>query len=303
MATDHFEFDRWKSFRAESGRWYEAVELLGVGGNAATFLARCTTAPLKGTLYAVKVFRKLSKPERKESFLRESRFLQDCAHPAVLRVYDVGEYYDNPFVVCEYLPQTLGNAFRRGLTLARKVSLSIQLVSALTYLESLDPAVVHRDIKPSNIFVKGESCVLGDFGLLKRLDGQYESDKEVLKESVGVGMPRSYRTPDLVDYLNGVAELTVKTDVFQLGLVLVQLFTGTNPCKPSASYSDPVTLERIAEIPGEFAPSVGGLLHRMLRIIPAERPAASELIDGWQGLFKGVVDKTIELEGRAFRSQ
>jgi len=47
--------------------------------------------------------------------------------------------------------------------------------------------VVHRDIKPHNIFVKGASAVLGDFGLMKLLDGNAEADREIFEESVGQG--------------------------------------------------------------------------------------------------------------------
>ena len=88
--ADHFELETWKSVQADSGRWYKSIELLGTGGNAATFLACCTSTPLKGLLFAIKVFRRLSKPERRNSFLEEARFLRTCDHPSVMRVFDEG---------------------------------------------------------------------------------------------------------------------------------------------------------------------------------------------------------------------
>jgi hypothetical protein len=60
--SDHFKLDRWKSLQADSGFWYESIELLGTGGNAATFLAFCTSPPNKGLLFAIKVFRRPFKP-------------------------------------------------------------------------------------------------------------------------------------------------------------------------------------------------------------------------------------------------
>jgi serine/threonine protein kinase len=80
----------------------------------------------------------------------------------------------------------------------KKLSYVLQLLSALNYLAALTPQVVHRDIKPQNIFVKGGSAVLGDFGLMKLLDGNAEADREIFKESVGPGMPFYYRTPPMI---------------------------------------------------------------------------------------------------------
>lgn len=295
--SDHFEFEPWKCFKSDSGTWYSAIELLGVGGNAATFLACCTSAPKKGLLFAVKVFRKLSKPERRDSFLEEAKFLQTCDHPAVMRTYDEGVYYDNPFVVMEYLPQTLAVVMRKGCSIVEKVAFAIQLVSALEYLDSLDPKVVHRDIKPANIFIKGGSCVLGDFGLMKRLT----DDPTIIKESLGPGMAFFYRTPDLVAYLKGESPITTKSDVFQLGLVLAHLFTGWNPAKASHDFTSAVELQPLDHIPSKLGGSIAGLLKRMLIFDPNGRPAAREIIDGWQGAFRSAVDAAHNVEDRVFQ--
>jgi serine/threonine protein kinase len=93
----------------------------------------------------------------------------------------------------------------------------------------LPTPVVHRDIKPKNIFLKGQSFVLGDFGLIKLLNGHDEADHNIFKESVGFGMPYFYRTPDLIAYGKRESGITTKSDVFQLGLVAIELFTGRNP--------------------------------------------------------------------------
>jgi serine/threonine-protein kinase len=112
------------------------------------------------------------------------------------------------------------------------------LLSALRYLASSRPPVVHRDVKPQNIFIKGRSCVLGDFGLMKVLNGSEEMDREVFRESTGPGMPYYYRTPDLIAYAKGEANITPKSDVFQLGLVAAELFTGWNPANKSENILD-----------------------------------------------------------------
>ena len=299
--TDHIEFGPWQGINADSGNWYKAIELLGTGGNAATFLVFCTSPPMKGLIFAVKVFRKLSKPERRESFLEEVKFLKSCEHPAIMRVYDEGTFYDdNPFVVTEYLPNTLVEVMRADCGFVEKVAYACQLVAALSYLDSLSTKVVHRDIKPENIFAKGGSCVLGDFGLMKLLSGEDEEDREIVKESVGVGMPRYYRTPDLVSYLKGDSGISTKSDVFQLGLVLARLFTGWNPEKSSKEFTDPVELEPVRRIPSKLGGNVVGLLNRMLEMDPDKRPSAGNLVDGWEGVFRNAVDTSHKLEDRAF---
>lgn len=182
-----------------------------------------------------------------------------------------------------------------------KLSYALQLVSALSYLSSLEPPVIHRDIKPENIFIKGGSCVLGDFGLLKRLDGVATmDDAEIVKSSIGVGMPYYYRTPDLVNYLAAGAALTDRTDVFQLGLVLAEMFTSRNPLKVPQTFTDPIELEPLGWVDGGFGARVASQIRRMLEPDPTIRPAANQLIDGWEGVFRDAVDAAIELDGRAF---
>lgn len=300
---DHIRFEIGQSIRSHSDTWYKCVQHLGTGGNAVTYLVLNTSGRNEGMLFALKVFRKLSLPERRERFLSEIRFLERCDHPALMRVFDSGVFTgggsDFPFVIAEYLPLRLFDVIRaNSATIATKVSYALQLLSALTYLASLTPQVVHRDIKPQNIFVKGGSCVLGDFGLMKLLDGNAEEDREVFKESVGPGMPFFYRTPDLIAYARNDADVTPKSDVFQLGLVLTELFTGRNPAVRPSDHLEPLTLEPVGTIPGGLGGSVASLLHRMLKTDTALRPEASALLDPWQGLFGNIMERAHALEGK-----
>lgn len=308
---DSLFLDAGKSLRSGSNIWYRVIQTLGAGGNAVTFLVVATSGPNKGIMFALKIFRKLSKPERRDSFLKEIEFLRAQEHPAIMRIFDDGVFdYTSgdvknqyPFVVAEYLPFTLRRVLKGdNSSVAEKVSFAIQLLSGLTFLESLKPQVVHRDIKPENIFVKGRACVLGDFGLLKTLDGDEADDREFLKESIGPGMPFFYRTPDLVKYARGEGPLSCKSDVFQLGIVLAELFTGKNPIKrpKDGDILSDVELIALGACPGELSGSISALISRMIKIDEAERPLASELMDGWMGLFENICGKTFSLEGRVF---
>jgi len=304
--ADYFNVEVGQGIHAASGNWYSCVQHLGTGGNAVTFLVLATSGPHEGVFFALKVFRKLSQPARRDRFLQEVGFLLGANHPALMRVYDSGVFRvgksEFPFVVAEYLPQRLYEVIRAGqTTIAQKISYAMQLLSALAYLNALQPKVIHRDIKPQNIFVKGRSCVLGDFGLMKLIDGEVEQDREMFRESVGPGMPFFYRTPDLVAYARNEADLTTtKTDVFQLGLVLVELFTGRNPAKRPANDDPlaPLELEPIGIIPGGMSNSILPLLNRMLIWDPPGRPEAVSLLDPWQGVFRTAAERAHALEGK-----
>jgi serine/threonine protein kinase len=301
---DHIRFEVDQGIQAASNNWYQCIQHLGTGGNAVTFLVVCTSGSNNGVLFALKVFRRLSQVDRRQRFLDEAAFLETCSHPALMRLFDNGVYRNGrdefPFVVAEYLPERLFDVMRGGrATITQKISYSIQLLSALAYMQALTPQVVHRDIKPQNVFVKGGSCVLGDFGLMKLLDGARETDREIFKLSIGPGMPFFYRTPDLIAYARNEADISTKSDVFQLGLVLAELFTGWNPAIRPADILEPLALEPLRIIPGELSGSIAALINRMLIADPAQRPAALELLDGWRSLFMNAVKRAHSLDGRA----
>lgn len=276
--------------------------MLGRGGNAATFLVVTTSGPHRGVPFAAKIFRRLSKPERRDSFLQEMKFLKGCSHPSVMRVFDTGVFReDHPFLIAEYLPRTLHQVIRADSTpVTLKISFATQLLSALVYLESLERAVIHRDIKPQNVFIKGNSCVLGDFGLMKWAATDSAEDVEMFKESLGIGMPARYRTPDQVAYLKGEAPLTVRSDIFQLGLVLAEFFTGRNPERPTEDFRDVVQLDRLGWIRGGLGGMISNVINEMLTIDVTRRPTAAQLLSAWEGIFGEAVRRSHALEGRAF---
>src|SRR5262245_23704743 len=219
---DSIFFDVGQGIKADSGHWYKSIQHLGTGGNAVTYLVVGSDGPHRGVLFALKVFRKLSEEKRREAFLREVGFLNGCAHPSIMRIFDTGTYRmpmarpprEYPFVLAEYLPTTLAGIIRANtIPMPERISYALQLLSGLAYLAGSNPPVVHRDIKPQNIFVKGRSSVLGDFGLMKALDGKPDGTREVFNESATAGMPFFYRTPDLVGYMKDGDAISAKSDV------------------------------------------------------------------------------------------
>jgi hypothetical protein len=86
IVDDRFNLATFQSVRSDSGDWYKCIQRLGAGGNAVTFLVIATSGKYQGLPFALKVFRRISKPERRDSFLREIDFLQQCDPPSVMRV-------------------------------------------------------------------------------------------------------------------------------------------------------------------------------------------------------------------------
>jgi hypothetical protein len=62
----------------------------------------------------------------------------------------------------------------------------------------------------------------------------------------------------------------------------------------------PIELEPLGTCPGEYSGSIATLIHKMLVEDPADRAHASELMDGWMGLFQQLCERTHSLEGRVF---
>lgn len=309
--ADTLHLDPGRGIQGSSESWYRIEQLLGAGGNAVTYLVVCTEGRNRGVPFALKFFRRMSKPERRIAFRDELDFLKSCDHPSIMRVYDDGTFAfsfggteaEYPFLVAEYLPRTMFQVMRSGAaSITEKTIYATQLLAALAYLDSQEPPVVHRDVKPQNIFIKGHACVLGDFGLLKRLDNVGEEDRDLFKESVGIGMPYFYRSPDLVSYASQESPITTKSDVFQLGLVLTELFTGRNRClrPPQDDPLADVELEVMRTIPSNHGGLIAPLLFRMLEMDPAGRPSASDLLGRWLGAFKILAGHSRDLNGTVF---
>ena len=283
---------------------YVVLQKLGSGKNAVVDLVLATSGMHSGLLFAVKVFEgRTESPESRSRFLEERQFLESVNHPAIMRQFDRGRMGDEqlgkPFVVVEYLPTTLRTAMNRGLPLAEKVCFVLQLLSALQFLESQTPKRVHCDIKPENIFIKGRSCVLGDFGLMR---AEEPNPTGVRTEPP---MPRNYRTPDLVSFGLGESGLSTKSDLFQLGLVVAELFSGRNPLRPihdGESKLVDLELDELGSILGGQGSTIRNSIRGMLESNPDRRTSLDDLFFQWRGILASVVDYSRTLDGELFPS-
>lgn len=252
-----------------------------------------TAGSLRGGLFALKVFHMLSSEKRQERFFEEVKFLKSSKHPNLMRHLDEGVYSGHPFVIQDYMPKTLYRELDGKLIEFGKALLfSCQLLSALQSLHS--QSLIHRDIKPQNIFVDNLNIYLGDFGLLKKLDGM--PDEEDKKDFEGYfAMPKFYRTPELIAYAKGEGSLDLRSDIFQLGLVVAQMFTGRNPLIYKEDGLSDIVLEDIGHIPGKH----GGLVAKTIKEMTSLKPEDRCTIDTALGRFTSLVE-TYSKEYEAF---
>ena len=292
-------------FAQNSKTYYKIIKYLGQGGNAIAFRVQCTEGPYRGIAFVLKVQYNLSTPARRERFARETAFLKEETHPAILRHFDDGDYRlpDGriyPFVITNYCPQNLEKLIAQGnISFPSKVLYACQLLSALQLLQKKN--IIHRDIKPNNIFINGSDAILGDFGLIKVLNPIEEAgladddDIQMMNDTAFhaadgyTAMPYYYRTPELVAYANKKDVLHIESDVFQLGLVFAKLFTGENPLVESADIKAPIQLKKIGRVVDtEDGGLVFNLIRDMLTLDYRQRAKVNDLLSSFTMLYEKV---------------
>ncbi len=200
--------------RLLAGR-YRIIALLGRGGMGEVYRADDLTL---GQPVALKFLpEEASRDEALvERFRNEVRLSRRVSHPNVCRVYDVGEVDGHTFFTMEYVDgEDLASLLRRigRLPADKALEIARQLCAGLAAAHA--KGVLHRDLKPANIMLDGRGqVVVTDFGLAGLVDQIPGSD-------VRSGTP-AYMAPE---QLEG-KEVNVRTDIYSLGLVLYEIFTG-----------------------------------------------------------------------------
>ena len=154
-----------------------------------------------------------------ERFRREAEILQQFRHPNIVRFLALGRYKGTSYFAMEYVAgETLEQLLtRRGpLPWREVVDLGIQICEALHYAH--EHGVVHRDLKPSNLMVTEQGQIkLTDFGIAKDLDA---TALTATGRTLGTA---AYMAPEQI---RGTPEVSHKTDLYALGIVLYQMLTG-----------------------------------------------------------------------------
>jgi serine/threonine-protein kinase len=204
---------------------YEVKSLLGAGGMANVYLAQHQSL---GNNVAIKLLKDefVQHPNIRKRFLAEARNLAKMHHPNVIKVTDLIDAGDIVAFVMEHVAgDSLEDYISKNAPLPNDVikNLFHQMIDAIEYVHS--QGLIHRDIKPSNFMVTQEGSIkLLDFGIAKNLnDGAVDYTKTSMAQQMGTPM---YMSPEQV---RNTAEITEKSDVYSLGVVLWQMVMNKKP--------------------------------------------------------------------------
>ena len=250
------------------GDRYRMVALLGRGGMGEVYRAE----DLKlGQPVALKFLPRDVEGDanRLQRFLGEVRLALRVTHPNVCRVFDIAETAGRHFISMEFVDgEDLASLLRRigRLPEDKAVEISRQLCAGLAAAH--DQGVLHRDLKPANVMIDGRGrAKITDFGLAGATAG-------ISGREAQAGTPQ-YMAPEQFDG----RELSVQTDLYSLGLVLYELFTGKRAFDGSsmnelkALHSSTPTSPS-AHVPG-LDPAIERAILRCTDPDPARRPRSA----------------------------
>jgi serine/threonine protein kinase len=262
-AQSHLGEDRFIPGATFAGR-YRIVSLLGKGGMGEVY--RAYDLLLKQTI-ALKLLPGGSR-DALERFRNEVRIARHVTHPNVCRVFDIGEQGEIAFLSMEYIDgEDLASLLLRIGRLPEDKALEIAQEICAGLDAAHDKGILHRDLKPGNIMLDGRGQArITDFGLA------------ALAEAVQ-GREASHGTPLYMapEQLAGT-EATARSDIYALGLILFEMFTGRRPFE-AASASELQFLRATTPVPhpshaiANLNPAIERTILRCLEADPRRRPA------------------------------
>ncbi len=224
---------------------YRIESEIGAGGMATVYLAQDLRHDRK---VALKLLRpELSAVIGAERFLAEIKLTANLQHPHILPLFDSGEadgflFYVMPFVEGESLRSRLNR--EKQLPVADAVRIATEVAGALDYAHR--HGVVHRDIKPENILVHDGRALVADFGIA--LAASKAGGNRMTETGMSLGTPH-YMSPEQA---MGEREITARSDVYALGVVLYEMLTGDPPF--SGSTAQAIVARVLTESPRPILP-------------------------------------------------
>ncbi|QNG50159.1 protein kinase [Pseudonocardia petroleophila] len=247
------------------GGRYALGEVLGIGSSA---VVRRAEDVRTGRFVAVKLFSAGGSLVEHRRRRREVEALTRLRHPGLVRLLDGDPTGACPFVVTELVEgPTLAQALVEGAWGAERVRRVGAVVAAALAVVHVG-GFVHRDVKPANILLDGGGRPrLADFGVAWAVDGATATTAGAV---VGTA---AYMSPEQVAGL----EVGPATDVYALGLVLIEALTGRREYPGSAVESAVARLSRSPRVPGGLPVVLASAIGAMTRTDPAQRPGAAEV--------------------------
>jgi eukaryotic-like serine/threonine-protein kinase len=249
---------------------YRIVGLLGKGGMGEVY--RADDLKLSQPV-ALKFLpdRYLSDGAALARFHREVRVARQVTHRNVCRVYDIGEIDGKHFLSMEFIKgEELSSLLRRIGRFPSDKALQIARQICAGLAAAHENGILHRDLKPSNVMIDGDgNARLTDFGIAGLAE-------EIRDDEISAGTP-AYMAPEQLDG----KPPTVRSDIYSLGLVLYELFTGKRAFDASTldeliklrrSDSTPTTPGSIVK---DLDPVIESVIDRCIQKDPTRRPSSA----------------------------
>lgn len=218
---------------------YELLELIGVGGMAKVYKARCHRL---NRLVAVKILRDdLSQDsDFRRRFQDESQAVAMLSHPNIVAVYDVSRSSEMEYIVMELIDGISLKQYmqKKGNKLNWREALHFitQIVKALGHAHSR--GIIHRDIKPHNVMVLRDGSVkVADFGIARLISAGHSTMTQETLGSVHYISPEQARG----------SHIDARSDLYSAGVVLYEMTTGRLPFEGDSPVS--VAIQHINSIP------------------------------------------------------
>jgi len=212
------------------------------------------------TAVALKLMRSAS-PSDRSRILQEVRLARQITHPAVCRVFDVGEAGETIFFSMELVQgEDLAALLKRTgrLTSERVLEIAHQLCGGLAAAHA--EGVLHRDLKPANILIDQDGQVrITDFGIAVTTS---DAGPHVM-----IGTP-GYMAPEQLA-ADGV--VSARTDIYALGVILYELVTG----QPHHTLRSEPPSSRLSLLAPDINPRLKGAILTAIAREPEDRPATA----------------------------
>ena len=242
---------------------YEILEVIGTGGMAVVYKARCHRL---NRLVAIKILKDdfLEDEDFRRRFHSESQAVAMLSHPNIVSVYDVSTSVMADYIVMELIEGISLKQYmeKKGvLNWKETLHFAIQIAKALEHAHGR--GIVHRDIKPHNVMVlKNGSVKVTDFGIARMMS----KGNTLTKEALG---SVHYISPEQAKG----GRVDNRSDIYSLGVVMYEMMSGRPPYDGETPVS--VAIQHInggAAMPSTLNPNIPGGLEQIIMKAMAHDP-------------------------------
>jgi serine/threonine-protein kinase len=286
---------------------YELVRTLGQGHHGELLLARQRYHDGPGGLTVLKRLNRVARQLDYQRLVEEARLGSQLHHPNIASVQLMCGTAEEPVLLIEYVEgDMLGDLMRRAagvdlsLSEALACHMTAEVADALHYAHALVDqkgrplGIVHRDVTPQGILLglQGEVMLMDFGGAWSRLEGRMSTEGDT---DIG---PLAYSAPERVE----MDPLDGRSDLFSLGLVLLQLLTGRHLFDAEARYEAELRVRQLrargdfpgaSRVPGleELGPTRTSELMRRIRLLSTQQveEATRSLPEGLRSILHRVL--------------